>query len=122
MKPLIKDISYFTMGLFYTYVGVDHFINPAWYEQIVPPFLPFQHGLVLISGCFEIIFGISLFFSSSRVIAAWGIIFLLIAVYPANIYLAYTNGEALGVTPLVAWFRLPIQFIFIAIAFWHTKR
>ena len=110
------------MGLFYTYVGVDHFINPAWYEQIVPPFLPFQHGLVLMSGFFEIIFGISLFFSSTRVIAAWGIIFLLIAVYPANIYLAYTNGDALGVTPLVAWGRLPIQFIFIAIAFWHTKR
>ena len=110
------------MGLFYTYVGVDHFINPAWYEQIVPPFLPFQRGLVLISGSFEIIFGISLFFSSSRVIAAWGIIILLIVVYPANIYLAYTNGEALGVTPLVAWGRLPIQFIFIAIAFWHAKK
>ena len=46
---------------------------------------------------------------------------LLVAVFPANIYLAQTNGAALNTTPLIAWGRLPFQFVFIAIAYWHTK-
>ena len=110
------------MGIFYTYIGVDHFINTGWYEQIVPPFFPLRCELVIISGCFEIIFGISLYFKKYRAIAAWGIIVLLIAVYPANIYLAKTNGAALDISPIIAWGRLPIQFIFIAIAYWHTRK
>ena len=110
------------MGIFYTYIGVDHFINTSWYERIVPPFFPLRHELVITSGCFEIIFGISLFFKKYRSTAAWGIILLLIAVYPANIYLAITNGAALGISSIIAWGRLPLQFIFIAIAYWHTKK
>ena len=55
-----------------------------------------------------------------RYIAAWGLILLLIAVFPANIYLAMTNGAALNTTPLIAWGRLPFQFVFIAIAYWHS--
>ena len=57
----------------------------------------------------------------TRFYAGWGLIVLLIAVYPANIYLAQTNGEAMNTTPLVAWGRLPFQFIFIGLAYWHTK-
>ena len=122
MKFTIKFLSYFIMGFFYIYIGIDHFINPGWYERIIPPFSPYKYALVLISGGFEIIFGILLFFQNYRSIAAWGIIVLLIAVYPANIYLAYTNGKAMDTTPLVAWGRLPIQFVLIAIGFWHTKK
>jgi uncharacterized membrane protein len=46
---------------------------------------------------------------------------LLIAVYPANIYLAQTNGAAMDISATIAWARLPIQFIFIGIAYWHSK-
>ena len=53
--------------------------------------------------------------------AAKGLIILLICVYPANIYLAQTNGAALGISPLIAWGRLPFQFVFIGLAYWHTK-
>ena len=109
------------MGIFYAYIGIDHFLNTNWYIRIIPPFLPFKTELVLISGMFEIIFGV-LLFTKYRISASWGIIMLLIAVYPANIYLALTNGKALDTTPLVAWGRLPIQFVFIAIALWHTKK
>ncbi len=52
----------------------------------------------------------------------WGLILLLIAVYPANIYLAQTNGAAMNTTPLIAWGRLPFQFVFIGIAYWHSKK
>ena len=110
------------MGVFYISVGVDHFIRPEWYVRIVPPLLPLKIHLVYLSGVFEIILGFLLFIPSQRFIAGWGKIMLLIAVYPANLYLAYTNGAALDTTPLIAWGRLPIQFVFIGLAYWHTKK
>jgi len=78
--------------------------------------------LVYISGFFEIVFGFLLLINSTRYYAAWGLILLLIAVYPANIYLAQTNGAAMNTTPLIAWGRLPFQFVFIGLAYWHSKK
>tara|TARA_B100000424_G_scaffold201818_1_gene158892 strand:- start:1632 stop:1964 length:333 start_codon:yes stop_codon:yes gene_type:complete len=109
------------MGLFYISVGVNHFTDPYWFLQIVPPYLPYKIELVYISGLLEVILGFMLLIPKTRFYAGWGLIVLLIAVYPANIYLAQTNGEAMNTTPLVAWGRLPFQFIFIGLAYWHTK-
>ena len=102
-------------------MGIDHFLRPGWYAQIVPPLLPYKFELVYISGIFEILFGGLLLIPSMRYFAGWGLILLLIAVYPANIYLALTNGAAMGTTPLIAWGRLPFQFVFIGLAYWHSK-
>ena len=109
------------MSIFYIQIGVKHFTDPVWFMQIMPPYLPLHKELVYISGAFEIILGGMLVFKKSRRIASWGLITLLIAVFPANIYLAQTNGDAMGITPAVAWGRLPIQAIFIALAYWHSK-
>ena len=65
--------------------------------------------------------GVLLMISKFQSTAAKGLIILLICVYPANIYLAQTNGAALGISPLIAWGRLPFQFVFIGLAYWHTK-
>jgi len=118
---ILKSFSIFGMGIFYIIVGIHHFIDPEWYVQIVPPPLPFKSTLVYISGFFEILLGSLLFFKKKRFLAGWGLIFLLIAVYPANIYLALTNGQAINTTPFIAWIRLPFQFVFIGLAYWHTK-
>ena len=117
----LKLISIVSMGLFYISVGVNHFADPYWFLQIVPPYLPYKIELVYISGFLEIIFGVMLLIPKTRVYAGWGLIMLLIAVYPANIYLAQTNGAAMNTTPLIAWGRLPFQFVFIGLAYWHTK-
>ena len=109
------------MSIFYAIVGIKHFTNPLWFVKIVPPVLPYKFALVYISGFFEIVFGVLLLFPTLRHVAGWGLILLLIAIFPANIYLAQTNGAALNTTPLIAWGRLPFQFVFIAIAYWHTK-
>ena len=109
------------MSSFYVMVGLSHFKNPKWYLQIIPPVLPLKLELVYISGIFEIILGLLLLFKNTRPLAGWGLIILLIAVYPANIYLAITNGEAMETSPLIAWGRLPIQFIFISLAYWHIE-
>ena len=108
------------MVIFYINVGSLHFLDPNWFLPIVPPYLPFHLELVYISGFFEILFGILLMFQNTRAFAGKGLIILLIAVFPANIYLAQTNGAAMNTTPLIAWGRLPIQFIFIGLAYWHS--
>ena len=102
-------------------IGIDHFRRPEWYVEIVPPFLSYKLELVLISGVAEVILGFMLLLPKMRFIAGNGLILLLVLVYPANIYLAYTNGAALETSPLIAWGRLPIQFVFIGIAYLHSK-
>ena len=121
MKFDIKYFSLIVMGVFYISIGISHFTSPIWYVQIVPPYLPYKLELVYISGLFEILFGVMLLFKKTRFLAGWGLILLLIAVYPANIYLAQTNGAAMNTTPLIAWGRLPVQFIFVGLAYWHSK-
>ena len=121
MKYDIKYLSLMVMGIFYISIGISHFTSPIWYVQIVPPYLPYKLELVYISGLFEILFGGMLFFKKTRFLAGWGLILLLIAVYPANIYLAQTNGAAMNTIPLIAWGRLPVQFIFVRLAYWHSK-
>ena len=121
MKYDIKYFSLIVMGVFYISIGISHFTSPIWYVQIVPPYLPYKLELVYISGIFEILFGGMLLFKKTRFLAGWGLILLLIAVYPANIYLAQTNGVAMNTTPLIAWGRLPVQFIFVGLAYWHSK-
>ena len=121
MLILVKKISVYVMGIFYIIVGIKHFQDPSWFVQIVPPILPFKYELVYISGFFEILLGILLMIPKFQSIAAKGLMALLICVYPANIYLAQTNGVALGISPLIAWGRLPFQFVFIGLAYWHLE-
>ena len=116
-----KLITIYVMSLFYVFAGIKHFTNPYWYMKIMPPYLPLHKELVYISGAFEIILGLMLLFENTRFVGAWGLILLLIAIFPANIYLAQTNGAALNISPALAWGRLPFQAIFILIAYWHTK-
>tara|TARA_B100000900_G_scaffold257965_1_gene219853 strand:- start:55 stop:423 length:369 start_codon:yes stop_codon:yes gene_type:complete len=121
MLSLVKVGSVFVMGIFYVIIGMKHFQNPSWFVQIIPPILPYKYELVYISGFFEVLLGILLMIPRFQSIAAKGLIALLICVYPANIYLAQTNGGALGISPLIAWGRLPFQFVFIGLAYWHSK-
>ena len=119
-----KFITIVAMSFLYISTGIGHFVNADWFVQIMPPYLPFHYHLVYLSGFFEILFGVMLFYSKTRYLAAWGLILLLIAVYPANIYLAFNEvpQEAIGISSFMAsWARLPIQFIFLALAYWHSK-
>lgn len=117
----IKTASLYFMGIGYILAGIAHFIVPEFYLKIMPPYLPWHKELVLISGLIEMALGALLFLPQYRKAAAWGIIVLLVAVFPANVYLAQTNGEPLGITATAAWARLPIQVLLIVWAWWHTR-
>jgi uncharacterized membrane protein len=100
------------MSGFYVFAGTMHFVKPRMYVKVIPPFFPKPRLLNLLAGAFEVIFGLGLLFEESRTIAAWGIILLLIAVFPANIYM-YQKG----VKEIPRWLlllRLPLQFVLIA--------
>ena len=121
----LYKVSIFIMSVFYINVGIQHFTDPGWFLYIIPPYLGFIGlELVYISGFFEILLGTLLLFPKYRKIAAYGIIILLIAVYPANIYLAFNEApqKLIGVTSFMAsWVRLPLQFILIWIAYIQSR-
>lgn len=124
MKENLLKLLVVLMGLSYVWIGCKHFINPSFFLKIVPPYLAFHLELVYLSGGFEIIFGLGLLFKKTRFYASWGLVFLLIAVYPANIYLAFNEipQEAINVSSFMAsWVRLPIQFVLIWLAYKSSK-
>ena len=111
------------MSLLYIIIGFKHFIDPEFFIAIVPPNIPFKKEVVLISGLIEILLGILLLFNHTRKFASWGIILLLISVFPANIYLYISEHprEILGITKNQALFRMPFQIPLIIISYWHAK-
>lgn len=126
MLANIKYASILVMSFLYIYIGIQHFIDPINpFFHIMPPiFKPIGLELVYISGFFEIALGIMLLSSKTRQIASYGLILLLFAVYPANLYLAFYElpQQLTGYDPfIVSWVRLPIQFIFLGLAYWHSK-
>ena len=100
--------------------GLMHLINPGFFLKIMPPYLPLHLELVYLSGVFEIGLGICLFIPRFSRFAAWGIIALLIAVFPANIYL-YQHQEIVPASPTVHFLRLLFQGVLIWMAYWHTR-
>ena len=119
-KILLTNI----MGLGYIWVGISHFYNTDFFLKIMPPSFPFHLESVYLSGFFEIIFGMGIMIKFFRKYASWGLILLLIAVYPANIYLAFNEvaQNKIGISSFMAsWVRLPIQFILIGLAYLVSK-
>ena len=115
------------MAVLYVIAGVMHFLVPEVYVQIVPPVLPGPLTLVYLSGIAEIALGLGLLHPRTRRLAACGLIGLLIAIFPANVYMA-TSGVVIEGTPgggdpseIVRWGRLPLQVILVAWAWWYTR-
>lgn len=120
-KTFIYYFFLVLMALLYIAAGVNHFVNPEFYLRIMPPYLPLHEEAVFWSGVAEIVLGVGLLIPQTRVWSAWGIIALLIAVYPANIY-SYTNLMGTGdPKEMIALIRLPFQFLFIWWAWLYTK-
>ena len=120
---IIKSFLIIISSIFYVIVGIKHFIEPEYFLSIVPPYLPCHLELVYISGLFEILFGLLILFPKYRYYGAIGLILLLVAVFPANIYLAQSKEaqEALGATQEIATWRLPIQGVLIWIAYYIRR-
>ena len=115
-----KSISKYLLAIFMIGAGTMHFVNPEFFLKIVPPYLPLHKELVLVSGVFEVLLGVLLLVPRTSRVAAWGIVALLIAVFPANVYL-YQHQDILPASPIVHLLRLPLQGVFALWAYWHTR-
>ena len=107
-------------GLFVV-AGVGHFLNPEMFVKIVPPYLPAPKLLILLSGVFEIALGVLLLVPRVSRLAAWGIVALLVAVFPANVYM-FQHAESFEIPRWVLFVRLPLQGLLIYWAYRYTKR
>ena len=118
---LWKKLVLLGLAAFFINVGIDHFINPDFYLSIMPPAFPLHLEAVYISGLFEVLGGLGVLIPRLRKFSGWGLIALLIAVYPANIYMALTP-EGFPDVPLSAlYIRLVFQFIFFYWAYLVTR-
>ncbi|MDY7024665.1 MAG: DoxX family protein [Cyanobacteriota bacterium] len=118
-----KEVLRVILAVCIIVAGILHFAVPDPFIRIVPDFLPAPAALVYISGVFEILGGIGLLTPPVSQLAAWGLVALFIAVFPANINMALNHIHIDGI-PEGNWFqaiRLPFQGVLIAWAYWYTK-
>ena len=107
MKVIIAEyILIIISSIFYVIVGIKHFIDPNFFLAIVPPYLPYHLELVYISGLFEILFGVMILIPKYRYWGSVGLILLLIAVFPANIYLFQSEYK---LRQIMAIYFLPMK-------------
>lgn len=126
-NALIDNYKLFTilvMSFMYVFIGIRHFYDPQYFLHIVPPQLPFKLFLVYVTGLIEIIGGAAILISKTRRAGALLLIFLLVIVFPANIYLyiSETPQNLLGITKTDALIRMPFQIPLIILAYWHSKK
>ncbi len=119
----MKSALRWLLTLFMVAAGVNHFVDPDAYVAVMPDVLPAHLALVYASGGFEILGGLGLILARTRRLAAWGLIALLVAVFPANINMA-VNQLSLGGQSMPSWAlwaRLPLQAVLIAWCWWYTR-
>ena len=116
---MLKTSLRILLSLIVIVTGVLHFVAPDKLIKIVPNWLPAPRALVYVSGVCEIAGGVGLLLKQTRTLAAWGLVALFAAVFPANVNMAvhkiYTDN------PWILWGRLPFQAVLIAWAYWFTR-
>lgn len=118
---IVRQILKWIFGIAFAAAGTNHFINAEFYLRMMPPFLPQHLFLIYLSGVFEIALGILLLIPKFSRFAAWGLIALLIAVFPANIYMAMNPQKFPEFSSPALYLRLPLQLVLIAWAYYLTR-
>ena len=117
----MKSTLRIVLALFFVGAGINHFVRTGFYLRMMPPYLPWPLALVEVSGVAEIVLGVLLAAPRFTVTAAWGLILLLIAVFPANLQMALHPDTFPEFSPAALWLRLPLQGVLIAWSWWYTR-
>lgn len=121
---MFRKVSIILLAVFFIAAGAYHFISPETYRPLMPDYLPWHLGLIYLSGAAEVLGGIGISFPKWRHRAGWGLIALLVAVFPANIHML-VNHLPLGgksVPDWAYWMRLPLQGVLIAWVYWACAK
>lgn len=116
-KPILKVL----LGILLVGAGINHFLSTGFYLRMMPPYLPWHAELIYISGVAEVLLGFFLLIRQSSTMAAWGIMALLVAVFPANLQMALHPSTFPEFSPVALWLRLPLQAVLLAWAYWYTR-
>ena len=118
----LKNIIRIIFGLSFICASTLHFFTDAELK-IIPPFLPLRRAALYITGIFELLGGIGLLIPRFKRLAAWGLVALLVAIFPANIYHAVKNVQVGGFmnTRLYHVIRLPLQGVLIWWILWSAS-
>ena len=108
------------MAGFYIFGGVNHFLNPDFYLNIMPPYIPAHGAAVALSGVAEVLLGALLLWPGTRRLAAWGIIAMLIAFLPVHVHMLVNSGLYPEVSVAFLWGRFPAQTLLALWAYWYT--
>lgn len=108
---LIRRVALYVQAGFYVAAGANHFINPGFYLDLIPPYLPFHEMINGVAGAIEILFGFMLLVPQTRVLASYGIVAMLVAFIPSHLYFIEIGSCVEGglcTSPTVGWIRLII--------------
>jgi uncharacterized membrane protein len=122
MSGVIRTGLRYLLAFFFALAGANHFYKPGWYLKIMPPSLPYPLLLVYFSGVLETALGLALLSNKHKGKAGWGLAALLLAIFPANLYMAARPEAFPGFKPWALWARLPLQFVLIGLVLWSARR
>jgi uncharacterized membrane protein len=108
-------------GVAFIIAGLNHFFQPRLYRAIMPPYLPWHGSLVAISGAAEVVLGVLVCFPRPARLARWGLMALLVAVFPANLHMALHPQRFAPLPAWLLWLRLPLQPLLIAWVYRCTR-
>ncbi len=122
LPPRIKTVTRWLLGALFIAAGLNHFVNTEFYLSIMPPYLPWHLPIVYISGIAETALGALLLVRRWSALAAWGLIMLLVLVFPANLHMALNAEQYPQFSPGMLWLRLPLQGVLIGWVYWYARR
>ena len=122
MKNSSRKISVGLLSLLFIAAGVNHFVSPDFYLKIMPAYLPWPLFLVYVSGFCEVAGGIGVAVPKLRRAAGWGLIALLVAVFPANVEMVLHADRFLDIPFWALVARLPLQGLLIAWVWWAAVK
>jgi uncharacterized membrane protein len=120
--PMLRSALKVLLAVFFVGAGINHFLRTGFYLRMMPPYVPFHLAMVQTSGVAEIVLAVLLLLPRTAAAAAWGLIVLLVAVFPANVQMALHPDTFPEFQPAALWLRLPLQAVMIAWAYWYTRK
>ena len=115
----VRDAARLAMAVAMGFAGVSHFASPESFVQLLPDFLPSRQAIILVTGAIELLLGAGLVAPTRRRReVALILVAYLVAVFPANVYVAVAGVSTDEFGGLNPWARLPFQAVYIAWVFW----
>ncbi len=121
LMTTLQRVSLYGLGLLFIAAGVNHFINPDFYLEMMPPYLPWHFELVILSGVLEVVAGLGVFVVRFRKASGLFMILIMIGVFPANLHMALNPADFAEVPVWFLYFRLPLQGVLMWWAWVATR-